>query len=38
VQELLKLDSEYKKVYKGHIIKVTMAPQPSDIIYANMGS
>lgn len=38
MQELLKLDSEYKKVYKGHIIKVTMAPDPSDIIYANMGS
>lgn len=38
IQELLKLDSSYRKMYKGHIIKISKAPDPTDIIFGNMGS
>lgn len=32
------MDSSYGKFYKGHIIKISKAPDPSDIIFGNMGS
>ena len=38
LQELFKLDSSYGKFYKGHIVKISRAPDPTDIIFANMGS
>ena len=38
VQELLKLDSAYRKMYKGHIIKLDRAADPSDLIFGNFGS